>query len=239
MATPSPPPGRLWVSPAIMYAHGGGPRHATGRRYGRQGRAASARGRRARRSSPHRAAPHSLPAASDTEGIGDPTGAAGTLDSVVTADQSAKKPSTGRRLKDWVCAADRFFWLVALGLVPAIYAALRADAERPGWALRSEAVHRFEIGLAVFFGVYLLALALSLAYQGRSIGRLGLPGGAEMDPKDPALSKAAEGMEEFEAETRRSFDEHDESLDDLDRRLVALEDRRIGERLAALEDRLT
>ena len=83
---------------------------------------------------------------------------------------------------------------------------------------------------------YLVSLALATAYRGRSIGRLGLPGGGEVDPQDPALQEASEGAAEFERETRGALGDLTEAVAALNSRVSALEDRRLGERLATLED---
>ncbi len=129
------------------------------------------------------------------------------------------------------------FWLLLLGLIPSGYAAVTATGRAPAWSLRSEAIYRMQIGLVVFLGIYLLALAFCLAYLGRSIGRVAIPGGGEVDPKDPALEKASSGAEEFQEQARASIADLGDAMDALSAQLTALEDRRLGERLAAIEDR--
>lgn len=138
--------------------------------------------------------------------------------------------------RDWAKKADPFFWLVLIGLVPAALVAWTVDPRDPSWALRSAAVYRIEVGLAVFLGIYLIALALANGYKGRAIGKLGLPGGGEVEPKDPALQEASEGAAEFEKETRGGLADLADAVATMNGRVSALEDRRLGERLTQLED---
>ena len=130
-----------------------------------------------------------------------------------------------KELWAWARGAHVFFWLLLVAVVPAIAAGALTDEHDAAWALHSEWVYRAEVALAVFLAAYVLALALCLAYQGRSIGRLGVPGGPELEGKDPSgLDKAAEGAEAFQAETRKNFDDHSAAIAALDERLAALED---------------
>jgi hypothetical protein len=140
------------------------------------------------------------------------------------------------RTREWAKKADPFFWLVLVGLVPAALAAWAVDPYEPSWALRSVAVYRIEVGLVVFLASYLIALALGNGYKGRSLGKLGLPGGGEVEPKDPALQEASEGAAEFEKETRGGLADLADAIATMNGRVSALEDRRLGERLAQLED---
>lgn len=142
------------------------------------------------------------------------------------------------RTRDWAKKADPFFWLVLVGLVPAALAAWAVDSYDPPWALRSVAVYRIEVGLVVFLASYLVALALANGYKGRSVGRLGLPGVGEVDPKDPALQEASEGAAEFHKETRGGLADLADAVATMNGRVSALEDRRLGERLTQLEDRI-
>lgn len=141
------------------------------------------------------------------------------------------------RICVWASNAHVFFWLLVLGLVPAVIVAWRVDPKTPSWALESEAVYRLEVGAAVFLGAYFLALVLCLGYLGKSLGRLGFPGGGEVETKDPALEEASEGATDFQEEARQNFQELADVLDTLSTQVTALEDRKLGERLAALEDR--
>jgi hypothetical protein len=149
-------------------------------------------------------------------------------------DASGPRKFAGARA--WAANADPLFWLVVVGLVPAALVAWQMDPERPAWALRSAAVHRVEVGLAVYLGYYLVALALANAYRGHSLGRFALPGGGEAQLKDPALQEASEGAAEFEAETRGGLRDLADAVALMNGRVSALEDRRLGERLTRLED---
>lgn len=119
--------------------------------------------------------------------------------------------------------ANRFFWPVLLALAPAAAAALGAERREPGYALNSVWVYRLQVALAFFVGTYLLIVTLWLAYQGRSFGKVGVPGGPELDVPDPDLERAAEGFDEFVDEAKGRLDRHDDSLEDLDDRVRRLE----------------
>ncbi len=126
-------------------------------------------------------------------------------------------------MKRWVTSASRFFWPVLLAVVPAAAAALAAEHREPGYALNSAWVYRLQVALAFFVGTYLLIVTLWLAYQGRSFGKVGVPGGPELDVPDPDLEQAAEGFGEFVDDAKERLDRHDDSLEDLDDRVRRLE----------------
>lgn len=140
------------------------------------------------------------------------------------------------RLQELVRGADPFFWLVLISIVPSVWVALTVKAKAPTWSLQSAVVYRLEVGLAVLLVGYIVALMTALAYTGRSIGRLGLPGGGNVDPKDPSLSEASEGANEFQQEARNNFKDLADALGTMNERVVALEDRRLGERMTQIED---
>jgi hypothetical protein len=104
-------------------------------------------------------------------------------------------------MQAWAKRAHPFFWGACLMLAPAVAAAAVAGTRAPGYALHSQWVRRLEVGLAVFAGLYVLVLVLWLAYQGRSVERAELPGGAGIGLPDPDLDAAAAGFEDFRAAT--------------------------------------
>jgi hypothetical protein len=112
-----------------------------------------------------------------------------------------------------------------VGLLPAAIAAASAEGREPGYALNSLWVYRLQVGVAFFVGVYLVVITLWLAYQGRSFGKIGVPGGPELDVPDPNLEQAAEGFDEFVEDATTRLGHHDDSLEDLDDRLRRLERR--------------
>lgn len=162
-----------------------------------------------------------------------------TLAAMDPPSETTHEPKWKQKLawtREWAKEADPFFWLVLVGLVPAALAAWAVDPHDPSWALRSVAVYRIEVGLAVYLASYLIALALANGYKGRAIGKLGFPGGGEVEPKDPALQEASEGAAEFEKETRGGLADLADAIATMNGRVSALEDRRLGERLTQLED---
>lgn len=140
------------------------------------------------------------------------------------------------RLRAWVGDAHPFFWLVLISLAPAAFVAATVEPRDPTWALRSETVYRLEVGMAVFLVGYLIALAIANGYKGNSLGRLGLPGGTGVEPKDPGLDEASEGAAEFQEDARRNFGDLTDAVATMNGRVSSLEDRKLGERLVQLED---
>jgi hypothetical protein len=140
------------------------------------------------------------------------------------------------RVRRWLRDAHPFFWLVLISLAPAALVAATIEPRDPTWALRSEVVYRLEVGMAVFLVGYLVALALANGYKGNSIGRLGLPGGTGIDPKNPGLDEASEGAAEFQEDARQNFKDLADAIATMNGRVSALEDRKLGERLVRLED---
>ena len=142
-----------------------------------------------------------------------------------TGKSNNRGDSGGGDRDDRPARPHTFFWLVLSGMVPAVATAIAADKRTPGYALGSEWVYYLEIGFAVFLGCYLLALAIVLSYQGRSIGRLELPGGGGMQPPDPAqLQVAANAFEEFQEETRLRLKDDTASIASLEERVQTLQD---------------
>jgi hypothetical protein len=82
-------------------------------------------------------------------------------------EHDPQEPEKFVKTREWARGADPFFWLVLVGLIPAVLVGWQVSPERPSWALRSAAVYRMEVGLAVFLGSYFVALALANAYQVR------------------------------------------------------------------------
>jgi hypothetical protein len=88
--------------------------------------------------------------------------------------------------------------------------------------LNSDFVYRAEVGTATYVLFYALVLLLWLGYQGRSVN-IQLPGGGGVSTPDPGLSDAADAFEEFQKSTKARLDAHDDALEDLDRRVSALD----------------
>lgn len=140
------------------------------------------------------------------------------------------------RVRTWVGDAHPFFWLVLISLAPAALVAATIEPRDPTWALRSETVYRLEVGMAVFLVGYLVALTIANGYKGNSIGRLGLPIGTGVEPKDPGLDEASEGAAEFQEGARRNFKDLTDAVATMNGRVSSIEDRKLGERLVQLED---
>lgn len=68
---------------------------------------------------------------------------------------------------------SRFFFVVLPALVLAVVVAALAGDARPAFALKSNVVWRFEIGLVIFAIGYVIGLVLYLAWQGRAPQQIG------------------------------------------------------------------
>jgi hypothetical protein len=116
-------------------------------------------------------------------------------------------------VRTWATKASPFFWGVLAMLAPAALAAAVAGSAAPGYALGSQWVRRLQIGLAVFAGLYVIVLVLWLSYQGRSIQRAELPGGAGVNLPDPDLNAAAMDFEDYKAKTTARITALEEGLE--------------------------
>jgi hypothetical protein len=124
----------------------------------------------------------------------------------------------------WGADGRPFLWGVVAGALPAVAAAATAHGRAPGYALNSRWLYRLEVGLAFLLGLYALVLILWLAYQGRSLGTIQLPGGPAVELPDPDLD-AATGFADFERSTRQRLDTTDESIRLLAEQVAQLRER--------------
>jgi hypothetical protein len=108
--------------------------------------------------------------------------------------------------------------LLALGVAAAVTAPSRA----PVFALYWEPIYRAEVGMVTVAIGYGVAVLLRLGYEGRLIRRIELPGGAALET-EAGLEDAAAGFVDFRTHATARLDDHDVAIEDLDRRLSALE----------------
>lgn len=118
--------------------------------------------------------------------------------------------------------ANPFFGVVCVATIALVAGVVLAPNSAPGYALNAKGVYRLEIGLACFLVVYLVGLALQLAHQGRSLGKLQVGGVSAGPLPDPNLTAARDGFDEFERVVKERLDKHDDSLEDIDGRLNEL-----------------
>lgn len=81
--------------------------------------------------------------------------------------------------------------MVAVAIVLGVVAAMTVSppADIPAVALRAAVVYRVEVGAAVFFGLYLVTMALVLAMHNRSFTEIGSGGIRAQD-----LAAASDGL---------------------------------------------
>jgi len=111
-------------------------------------------------------------------------------------------------------APHPFFWAVSTAVVVGAVAAATAGSASPAFALRSNLVHRIEIGLVPGLVLYAIGLVLWRAWQGEALSRVAGPGGTSVssagEPVDRQLDTAADNLQAFQTKT--------------DQRLALLED---------------
>jgi len=107
--------------------------------------------------------------------------------------------------------AHPFFLTLVVLIGPAVIAAASADSNTPGYALNSVWIYRIQVGLVFFLIEYTLLIAIWLAYQGRSVGEIQLPGGAGFALKDPA-KQTADSFEQFRKTTEAQLANDNKSI---------------------------
>lgn len=93
------------------------------------------------------------------------------------------------------------FGAVVLGVV----VGATADRREPVWALHSEWVYRIELGAVVVGVMYLLLVALSLAWRGETFRKITAPGGAGVELPAQKIRSAAAEFETYEQEAEKRF----------------------------------
>lgn len=140
-------------------------------------------------------------------------------------------------MRQWAGDAHVFFWLVLVSLVPAAVVGCAVEGRSPTWSLKTVAIYRIEVGLAVYLALYFVALVVCNAYKGQAVGRIHGPGFG-MTPKDPddPLAEASAGAEDFQETTRKNFEDFNQALEALSGAVGDVESRKLGERVVKLED---
>jgi hypothetical protein len=116
------------------------------------------------------------------------------------------------------------FGVVVLGVV------VGATAERrdPVWALHSEWVYRIELGAAVVGVLYLLLVALSLAWRGETFRKITAPGGAGVELPAQKVRSAAVDLEGYKAQAEERFADLEAALVEIRARVDQLETKERG-----------
>jgi hypothetical protein len=111
------------------------------------------------------------------------------------------------------------FGVVVLGVV----VGATADRREPVWALHSEWVYRIELGAAAVGVLYLLLVALSLAWQGETFRKITAPGGAGVELHAQKIRSAAAELERYEREAEKRFADVEAELVEVRARVDRLE----------------
>ena len=122
------------------------------------------------------------------------------------------------------------FVLYALAVAVGVFAAIVAPATRAGWSLGSKLVNRCEVGAAVGGLAYFLVIGGWLAWNGRFLGHLGVPGGlsggGESQPIDAAAGSvdvAADDFNDYRKEVDARFKRIENAAGNIVNRLERLE----------------
>lgn len=119
----------------------------------------------------------------------------------------------GSNKKGGRAAVHPFFWaLLVLAVLSGIGAALAPSAKVPSYALRSVWLYRLEVGGAIFLGLYMVALLIGLAWDGKGIRQVQLPGGVGITV-DQNLEGAADGLATYKTKTDERIAKLESSID--------------------------
>jgi hypothetical protein len=116
-----------------------------------------------------------------------------------------------------------FFWVTCAILALGLLAAGTAGSRAPSFALLSEVVYRIEIGAVVVAVSYGVAVMLWLAWHGRTLRRVELPGIGALETPVADLDAAARDVQALATGAAERLDGHDAAIAELDLRLADLE----------------
>jgi hypothetical protein len=130
-----------------------------------------------------------------------------------------------REVSRWWRRSHPVFRLLLLASLGALAAAILVDAApRPGVALGSELLHRVIVFFVVLVIAYAIVMVFWLAYQGRWASVQAPVLGAGVQPADE-IDRAADDLDEYQRDTLKRLNAHDEVLDQLRKRITAVEER--------------
>jgi hypothetical protein len=114
--------------------------------------------------------------------------------------------------------------VVVLGVV----VGATADRREPVWALHSEWVYRIELGAAVVGVLYLLLVALSLAWRGETFRKITAPGGAGVELPAQEVSSVAAELERYKEGAAKRFADLEAELIEIRARVDRLQAKERG-----------
>jgi hypothetical protein len=117
----------------------------------------------------------------------------------------------------------RLFWIVLLAVAGGLSAFATAADHAPVYALGSNLVYRLEVGLATLAALYVVGVALWLAWHGKGFFELNVagaglkaPGAENVEDAAGDLAEAREAFDEYREQSEASFEELDDRLQDLE-----------------------
>jgi hypothetical protein len=120
------------------------------------------------------------------------------------------------------------FWVVLPAFLGGLAAFATAHDQAPSYALNSNLVYRMEIGLATLAVLYVVGVALWLAWHGKGFFELSVAGAGIKAPGAEDVEEAAGDIEEGGEAFREWREQAEATFEEVDQRLQQIEDPRHG-----------
>jgi hypothetical protein len=120
------------------------------------------------------------------------------------------------------------FWIVLPAVLGGVAAFATAHDQAPSYALDSNLIYRMEVGLATLAVLYVVGVALWLAWHGKGFFELSVAGAGIKAPGAEDVEEAAGDIEEGSEAFREWREQAEANFEELDRRLQEVEDPRLG-----------
>lgn len=113
---------------------------------------------------------------------------------------------------------------VGLAVLAGIYGFCAAGHNRPGFALDSNLIYRSEVGIAFLAVLYIVGVALWLAWYGKGFFEINIAGSGLKAPGADEVEEAGDDVSEMATLVDEVRMEVGKGLKELDERVKALED---------------
>jgi hypothetical protein len=120
------------------------------------------------------------------------------------------------------------FWIVLFAVAGGASAFATAHDHAPSYALNSNLIYRMEVGLAALAVLYVVGIALWLAWHGKGFFELSVAGAGIKAPGAEDVEEAAGDIEEGGEAFREWRENAEANFEELDQRLQQIENPRRG-----------
>jgi hypothetical protein len=120
------------------------------------------------------------------------------------------------------------FWIVLPAVLGGIAAFSTAHDQAPSYALDSNLIYRMEIGLATLAVLYVVGVALWLAWHGKGFFELSVAGAGIKAAGAEDVEEAAGEIEESDEAFQEWREQAEETFEEMDQRLQQIESPRRG-----------